>query len=85
MGQRRVDVRLVRDGQAIAIDAFRGPLRLARIAVPDVDARGRALEFTGTCEYPRAVCLRWLNDGERTPVIHAYSLGAGGRTFRVIG
>lgn len=80
-----VHLRLVRVGQAIAIDAFRGPLRLARIAVPDVDARGRALLFTGTCEYPRAVCLRWLNDGERTTVIHAYSLGAGGRTFRVIG
>ena len=53
--------------------------------MPDVDARGRALELTGTCEYPRAVCLRWLNDGERTPVIHAYSLARGGRAFRVIG
>ena len=84
-GPAGVDVRLVRAGRAIAIDSFRGSRRLARIAVPDADARGRVLELTGTCEYPGAICLQWQNEGDAIPLIHAYSLAAGGRRFRVIG
>ena len=80
-----VDVRLVRAGKSIAIDSFRGSRRLARVAIPDADSAGKVLELTGTCEYPGAVCLEWLNDGESTPVIHAYSLARDGRRFRVIG
>jgi hypothetical protein len=80
-----VQLKLVRVGRAIAIDTFRGSRRLARIEVPDVDVRGKPLWLSGSCEYPRAVCLRWLNDGDRNPVIHAYRLVRGGRAFRVIG
>ncbi len=69
-----VDVRLVRVGRAIAIDSLSGSRRLARIMVPDADVRGRVLELTGTCEYPGAVCLEWLNGGDPTPRVHAYSL-----------
>ena len=80
-----VEVRLVRVGRAIAIDSFRGPRRLARIAVPDADARGRVLELTGLCDYPGAICLQWQNDGSAIPLAHAYSLARTGRRFRVIG
>ena len=75
----------MRVGRAIAIDSFRGPRRLARIAVPDADARGRVLELTGLCDYPGAICLQWQNDGSAIPLAHAYSLARTGRRFRVIG
>ena len=84
-GPAGAEARLVRVGRTIAIDSFRGPRRLARIAVPDADARGRALELTGACEYPRAICLRWQNDGDAIPRSHAYLFVRGGRRFRVIG
>jgi hypothetical protein len=80
-----INVRLVSDGRRIALDTFRGSRRLGRIAVPDIEVGGRAVELTGACEYPRSVCLSWLNDGDASPVLHAYSLVRGGRAFRVIG
>lgn len=84
-GRGTVEVRLVSLGGTIALDSFRGSRRLARIPVPDLEVGGRALELTGACEYPRSVCLSWLNDGDARPVIHAYSLVLGGRAFRMIG
>ena len=42
-------------------------------------------ELAGSCEYPGAICLQWLNDGDADPVVHAYSLARDGRRFRVIG
>ncbi len=84
-GGHTVALRLVRDGRRIALDSFRGARRLGRIAVPDLEVGGRAVELTGACEYPRSVCLTWQNDGDAGPVIHAYSLVRGGRAFRVIG
>jgi hypothetical protein len=80
-----VEVRLVRAGRAIVLDSFRGPRRLARIAVPDADVRGRVLELTGFCDYPRAICLQWQNGGEAIPLSHAYRFSPGGRRFRMIG
>jgi hypothetical protein len=84
-GTGTVDVRLVRVGRSIALDAFRGSRRRARVSVPDAGVRGRLRELTGTCEYREAICVQWLNEGETIPLTHAYSLARGGRRFEVIG
>jgi hypothetical protein len=84
LARRAVRVELVRVGDAIALDAFRGRARIARLHVPDADPRGRVLSFDGTCGYVRGLCLRWLGEGEPTPVVHAYRLAKDG-SFRVIG
>lgn len=82
---RAVRVELVRVRDGIAIDAFRGRRRLARIDVPDARSSGRLLNLDGNCGYRRGFCLRWLNEGEVTPVMHAYRLARDGSAFRLIG
>jgi hypothetical protein len=82
---RSVYVRLVRLSDGIAFDALRGSRRVARIDVPDAHPGGRPLELDPQCGYARGFCFRWLNRGERTPVVHAYRLTPRGRAFEVIG
>ncbi len=82
---RVVRVELVRVGDRIAIDALRDGQRLARIDVPDARPGGQLLDLNGNCGYRRGFCLRWLNEGEVAPVVHAYGLGRDGSVFRLIG
>jgi hypothetical protein len=85
LARRSVRVELVEAGGAVALDAFRGERRRARIAAPDLRPGGRVLSFDGHCGYRRGVCLRWINPGETSAVVHAYRLVRGGSAFRLIG
>jgi hypothetical protein len=80
-----VRVELVRVGAGIAIDAFHGRRRLARIEVPDASPTGQLRSLDGFCGYTRGFCLRWLNEDDVTLVIHAYRLARDGGAFRLIG
>jgi Protein kinase domain len=82
---RAVEVRLVRLRGRIALDAFRGRGRLARVAVPDADPGGRLLNLTAGCGYGKGFCLRWLNEGERLPLVHVYTFARRGTAVRLIG
>lgn len=84
-GGRAIRVELVRVTEGVAIDAFRGPRRLARIAVPDASPGGRLIYLEGQCGYRLGFCLRWLNEGETTPLMHSYRIARGGGSFRLIG
>jgi len=80
-----VRIALVEVDDGISIDALRGGRRLARVVVPDIDPAGRLLAFEGHCGYRNGFCLRWLNEGAATPIIHAYRLAPDGGAFRPIG
>jgi hypothetical protein len=84
-GSRVVRVALVRVRSGIALDAFRDRRRVARIDVPDARPSGRLLSVFADCGYRRGFCFRWLNEGELTPVLHAYTLARDGGAFRLIG
>lgn len=75
---------LVLVGDRIALDAFRDRQRLARVTVADAAAGGRLIGLEGQCGFPHGFCLRWLNQGELTAVIHAYRLTGDGSAFRLI-
>ena len=81
----RVRVELVRVGDAIAIDAFRDKRRLTRIEVPDAAPDGGLISFQSACGYRHGFCLRWQNQGDPLPVIHAYRLGGADGEFQAIG
>jgi hypothetical protein len=81
---RTVRVDLVRIERKLALDAFRAGRRLARIEVPDLRPGGELLNLDefAFCGDRHGLCLRWLNKGAATPVIHAYRFT--GRVFRLI-
>ncbi len=83
-GGRPVRVELVRLDDVLAIDSFRGGRRLARAVVEGARPEGRALSFQVQCGYHYGFCVRWQNEGEDEPVIHAYRLTSEG-LFRQIG
>ena len=75
---RRVRVALIRAGDAIAIDLFRGDRRRARIAVPDLEPDGRLVEFRAfeADDAPSQLNLLWRNPGVRAQTEHYYGLSA---------
>ena len=77
-------IELIRVGSAMAVDSFRGNQRLARLTIPDLDPAGEVLAFEGYCGFRHGFCLRWLNESDDQPVIHAYRLEREGR-FELIG
>lgn len=79
----QVDVVRVED--RIAIDVYRGGRRLARATVAGAFPTGELLAFEDDCGFRSGFCLRWLNDGDTAPIIHAYRLAAGGSALRLIG
>lgn len=78
-------IALVSLPEGLVIDAFDGRRRVARIAVPDLRPSGQLFAFDAHCGYERGFCLRWLNDGDQIPVMHAYRLTRNGAAFRLIG
>ncbi len=79
----QVDV--VRVEGRVAIDVHRGGGRVARATVAGATPNGDLLAFEGRCGFRSGFCLRWLNDGDSAPVIHAYRLAPDGSTLRPIG
>jgi hypothetical protein len=74
---RILTVAVVRVARRVVLDLFRGRHRVARIAVPDADARGALVDLrvssSGGSE-PRPT-LRWRNSGGAA-VVHTYRLTA---------
>lgn len=80
-----VRVEVVRTGDVIAVDAFRGRQRLARAELAAAEPDGKLLALENGCGFRRGFCVRWLNQGDSLPVIHAYRLAPDGVGFRQIG
>ncbi len=83
-GGGAVRIELTRVGDELTIDSFRSGRRLARADVGGAAADGRLLSFEVQCGFRHGFCLRWLNEGESEPIIHAYRLTPSG-SFRQIG
>ncbi len=79
-----VRTELTRVGDELAIDSVEGGTRLARAEVVGAEADGRLLSFSVGCGFQHGVCLRWQNEGDPQPVVHAYRLTPEG-AFRQIG
>lgn len=83
-GGRAVRIELTRVGDDLTIDSFASGRRLARAGVGAAEAGGRLLSFEVQCGFRHGFCLRWLNEDESEPIIHAYRLTPSG-SFRQIG
>jgi hypothetical protein len=80
-----VRVEVVRTGDAIVVDGFRGRQRLARAEVAAAESDGKLLALENGCGFRQGFCLRWLNQGDSLPVLHAYRLARDGIGFQQIG
>jgi hypothetical protein len=79
-----MQVRLVQVGDRIQLDVFSGSRRAARLPLGDTVPGGELLRFEQNCGPPRTICMRWLNPGEATPLVHAFRVTRSGR-IQVIG
>jgi hypothetical protein len=79
-----IQVRLVQARDRIHLDAFRGSRRTARLPLGDAIPEGELLRFEQNCGPPQAICMRWLNPGESSPLVHAFRVTRGG-SIEVIG
>jgi hypothetical protein len=79
-----VQVRLVQTQDGIHLDAFSGSRRTARLPLGDSFPEGELLRFEQNCGPPHTICMRWLNPGEATPLVHAFRVTRGG-PIEVIG
>ena len=79
-----VQVRLVQTQDGIHLDAFSGSRRTARLPLGDTVPEGELLRFEQNCGPPRTICMRWLNPGEATPLVHAFRVTPRG-AIQVIG
>lgn len=82
---KTVRVDLVQIEASLVLDAFRDGRRLARMDVPDIRPGGELLNLDefAYCGDRQGLCLRWVDEGETTPVVHAYRFT--GEAFRLIG
>jgi len=77
-------VELTRAGDELTVDSNREGRRFARAVVEGAELDGQLLSFISDCGFRHGLCLRWQNDGDPGPVVHAYRLTERG-TFRQIG